>query len=704
MIMQETQYPALDVLWCAANPTALCCCVCEKTFGTDALVRTFRVSTEEGHGSNDSRTISTPLGASLVTYDRHLECLQKENVRYVTVSHVWDTAVSATQDKGRHSPQDDAVQRKVLESPTSIARSISQGVDGDFEVWHDYISVPQWTPQLKTNILQAIHKIYSSAALTVMHFDDVTPAMIRAFTHGKTDEERIQGMLGICNAKWYSRVWTAMEYIRSPKVRFMDSESNIYSDDGAEHLFQNRLDLFWKEQVAKSSSTHELEARMNISDNIMPWSLGPLTLCRDPRSRNFGLAFALLSRRGCQSQYDFLYALHGIVTGSATAAASAVELQRGSWDERYRRIALGCVEAGDYTPLLMTPEWAPGDIEPDVRWMPANNINEGYHDHYAYLLGPMTTPPRHHAETTVEQGGGSPREGRVTMRLQRAGVVSRLILFHELAMEDMMREVAHSLAEPTVEAFLDAYGTRHYFQPRDKLLQSLSQHPGGYERLERTVAALAEIEPGKPWPGEGGCKCEKCQDEAWQIGETRDGDNSDKEQDEKADSTEGEKSDNGSAKSSLKDKDCKSKDDRFYTFWGAMHALGLDETAQADYQVTYANVLHLTWRRYYAWATCQSCGASSMVNAGLYVKEEDALGATMHRIPGLGFERSLEDGVCLLLGPDGGDGAGRRVVGRAVWATPACACQGLDELVAVRLPRLPRPKPRELFLRALGRI
>ncbi|KAL8369918.1 hypothetical protein RB595_000329 [Gaeumannomyces hyphopodioides] len=678
MTMQNTPYPDLEALWYDANPTALCCCVCEKAFGTDALVRTFRVFKEKYQGSSGGRTVSTPLGASLVLYDRHLGCLQKENTHYVTISHVWDPVVSATQDKGRHSPQDDSVRRKVLESPTSIARSISQGVDGDFEVWHDYIGVPQWTPQLKTNILQVIHKIYSSAALTVMHFDDVTPAMIRAFTHGKTDEERMQGMLGICNAKWYSRVWTAMEYIRSPKVRFMDSELNIYSDDGAEHLFQDRLDRFWKEQVAKSGSTHKLEARVNIDDNIMPWSLGPLTLCRSPQNRNFGLAFALLSRRGCQSRYDFMYALYGIVTNSATTAA-AMELQHGSWEERYLRIALHCVEAGDYTPLLITPEWAPGDGKPDVRWMPGNNVNEGYHDHYAYLLGPMTAPPRYHAETTVEQDEGNLREGRVTMRLQRAGVVSRLILFHKLAMEEMMHEIARSLAEPSVEAFLDAYGSRHYFQPQEKLLQSLSRHPGGYKRLERTVAALAEMEPGQPWPGEGGCGCEKCQGEASQSEET-------------------------SSKGSGGDKDNEDKDDRFYTFWGAMHALGLDETAQADYQITYANVLHLTWRRYYAWATCQSCGTASMVNAGLYVGEEDALGATMHRIPGLGFERSLEDGICLLLGPDGDDGAGRRVVGRAVWATPACTCEGLDELVAVRLPRLPRPKPRELFLRALGRI
>lgn len=524
-----------------------------------------------------------------------------------------------------------------------------------------------------------------------MHFNDVTPAMVRAFTHGKTDEERIEGMLGICNAKWYSRVWTAMEYIRSPRIRFMDSGSNLYSDDGAEHLFQDRLDQFWKEQVTKSGSTHELEARVNVDENILPWSLGPLTLCRSPQSRNFGLAFALLSRRGCQSQHDFLYALHGIVTGSAAAPAAAAagateQLQRGSsWEERYLRIALRCVEAGDYTPLLVTPEWAPADGEPDVRWMPANNVNEGYHDHYAYLLGPMTAPPRHHAETTVkllDEAGGS-HQGRVRLRLQRAGTVSKLVLFHTLAWEEIIHESARNLAEPSVEAFLDAYGSRHFFQPREKLLQSLSQHSGGYERLQRTVAALAKREPGQPWPdGRDEGRCEKRQGHETNHCSEEDIDGG---------------SDEGSSDNT---------DTDIYSFWGVMTALGLDETAQTDYQVTYANVLHLTWRRYYAWATCPACGTRSMVNAGLYVTEKDALGATMHRIPGLGFERSLKDGVCVLLSPgdNNDDGAGRRVIGRAVWATPACACEGLDELVTVRLPRLPLPKPREEFLRELGRI
>ncbi|KAL8308238.1 hypothetical protein RB593_006520 [Gaeumannomyces tritici] len=632
----QQPYPDLEDLWYDADSTALRCCECGEAFGTntDALVRTFRVFDEMNQCLGASRVISTPPGV-LVLYDRHLECLLKAKVPYITISHVWDTEVSATQYKGRHSPQDEVVRHKALNFPTHIARSISQSVQENRELWHDYVSVPQWTPELKTNILESIHKIYNFAILTVVHLNDVAPVTINAFTRGESDEKRRQGMLGICRAKWFSRVWTAMEYIRSPKVWLMDSELQLHTDENANSLFRNTMNSFWAGQVIKAGSTHKFEADIDISHNIVPWNLGPLDWCRNHQKRNFGLAFSLLARRGCQSRDDFLYALHGIVTGS-TAEVKGM-LQCVSWEERYIRIALYCIEAGDYTPLLITPEWAPQDGEPNVRWMPANNVREGYHDNYAYSIGSITAPPRYHAETTTRQDDNG--LGRVTLRLQQAGTVSKRVKWHEYPREDLMRDSARNLASPSVEGFLDAYGSRQFFIPRATLLQRLFQHQDGYQKLERTVEALSRTDAGQPWPG----------------GEV-------------------------------------------YSFRDVFGTLDIKK--RLDYHITLGNILHLTWRRYCILATCHNCGTKAVVNAALYGRVEDALGATMHRIPGLGFSQTMDDGVCLLLSADGSG----RIIGRAIWATPACACAGLDEMVTVQLPRLPLPQPREGFLRALGRV
>ncbi|TLD13065.1 uncharacterized protein PgNI_03578 [Pyricularia grisea] len=101
-------------------------------------------------------------------------------------------------------------------------------------------------------MLKTTNKIYSTAAMTIMHFDDVTPGMIESLLHGKTDEEGMEGMLGICKAQWHSCV--------------------------------DMLEKIWLEQVAKNGSTHDLESRVKTGDNIMPWSLGTLTRCRSPQN------------------------------------------------------------------------------------------------------------------------------------------------------------------------------------------------------------------------------------------------------------------------------------------------------------------------------------------------------------------------------------------------------------------------------------
>lgn len=50
----------------------------------------------------------------------------------------------------------------------------------------------------------------------------------------------------------------------------------------------------------------------------------------------------------------------------------------------YLNLAYRCLREGDYTPLLVTPEFGPDD-DLDVRNMPANNVNEGYNDVYVSI-------------------------------------------------------------------------------------------------------------------------------------------------------------------------------------------------------------------------------------------------------------------------------------------------------------------------------
>ncbi|KAL8978792.1 MAG: hypothetical protein Q9205_005713 [Flavoplaca limonia] len=99
--------------------------------------------------------------------------------------------------------------------------------------------------------------------------------MVQLLYDGQTTDERLKAVTGICNLQWFTRVWTAMEYVRSSQVISMDGEGNMYSK-GNDPLFMNKLFEVWFEEAQKHKSIHHLEARAEIGKNLVPWNLGPL--------------------------------------------------------------------------------------------------------------------------------------------------------------------------------------------------------------------------------------------------------------------------------------------------------------------------------------------------------------------------------------------------------------------------------------------
>lgn len=95
-------------------------------------------------------------------------------------------------------------------------------IDEETEIWYDYISVPQWEENIKARILRAIPDIFYDADFTLVHLDDVDDKTIELVRYGNNRNDRIAGVRGICNARWFKRVWTVMEYVRSRNVRVMN--------------------------------------------------------------------------------------------------------------------------------------------------------------------------------------------------------------------------------------------------------------------------------------------------------------------------------------------------------------------------------------------------------------------------------------------------------------------------------------------------
>ncbi|VUC25625.1 unnamed protein product [Clonostachys rosea] len=99
---------------------------------------------------------------------------------YIAISHVWHASVAELQYRRSeaHTSVDEA-ERLVLETPVRVFRGLAGSIEGDFEIWHDYVSVPQWIPELKRQIIGSIPEIFKRSQPTVAHFSDVNAKHVR---------------------------------------------------------------------------------------------------------------------------------------------------------------------------------------------------------------------------------------------------------------------------------------------------------------------------------------------------------------------------------------------------------------------------------------------------------------------------------------------------------------------------------------------
>lgn len=232
--------------------------------------------------------------------------------------------------------------------------------------------------------------------------------------------------------------------------------------------------------------------------------------------------------------------------------------------------------------------------------------------------------------------------GDVLIKMQRAGSVYQSELW-DGNYDHLAHFCAYNLVTPNVDDFAEAFGARLLFESKKNMMQALSTGDRR-QRLEQTILALSEVPLGQPWPQESP-----------------------------------------------------------YDIFDILDALGIlstwpeREESRYDFQGRHGNILHLTWRRFRVWVKCAACGAASVNDAGLFIENdrEQVHSMTMYRFPGLGYFHTNPGGICLLVDEQ------RRIVGRTVWATPACPCEEM-EIVRLQMPTLPRPRPRSEFCELLG--
>ncbi|KAL9948603.1 hypothetical protein D7B24_005308 [Verticillium nonalfalfae] len=617
----------LETFWYEPEPDKLRCLVCQESFTHDALVRTFKLAPPDGPSASSeslrcSRVVSTHLQRDVLFFDRHLHCLRTSEVHVLTVSHVWDPQVSINQQQGRHSPQPLEVRRQAIEAPVLVCSGLEESmeVDGNGqEIWHDYFSVPQWTDELKNPILRIIHTLYSSSYATIIHFNDLSSSTVEKLRQDEDSDVTLDGMTGVCNAQWFQRMWTAMEFVSSSRIRMMTSDYHL--DTGADDpAFLDRLHHVWDEEVVRQGSVHNVENMVGLPENrnLVPWTLGPLREVKSHKTTSFAMAFALLARRKCRDRMDFLHGLRGIV-----AARSEAALQPDFRTE-YLRVARECLLAGDYSPLLMTPSVPLLD---DPRLNPLDPCS--YNEVWTWELGEETSPPSLPVDVSFDESGD-----KVTLTLERIGLVT-IVKFPnwESTYDHFSRCAAFSLdlTGPNLDDFVVSLGTRLYGERKEIIMEHLKAHDNLTE-LEELLRDQYNTPWAEPWSmcGEG----EECAEWLADI-------------------------------------------------MSLTTVVG--ELSESRIDLSYARfaTMHCHPYNYMVGVTCTTCHGTFAFRVGAFAPTAELHRAVAYRVPGLKYKLSHLDGMGMLV-KDG------RIVGRMIWASPACECRE-RELVTLHMPDLPSP-------------
>lgn len=387
----------LDTIWAGVNVENRKCCYCGTQIDLQSvLARTFCMRSQyvnQASSRDWAQKIDIPeLCDQLVVFHRHLQCLF-QSTKYVVISHVWHGDVAIAQSEHGISPtrlRD--VARTVCNIPALVCRGLAAGLDQSLEVWHDYISVPQWQPDVKHKIIVAIPELFRRAMLTVVYASDLDATNIEMMRSGSSAYDRCRAISKICNIKWFSRVWTAMEYIQSRQFCFMSKEFICLKDkpdDGpeGEHIIAEFCRR-WSVEVAGQGSAQAAEKLVDMSQNLVPWQLEPLDQIRsdnmNERDCLFATAHELFARRGITNRRDFFHVLLGTLRTSLT-----VEMLSDDTPKALMQVARSRLDQGDLSPLFMVPATFQG--------LPSAKLvrTYGYNDVDSFGLGAQEKFPSH---------------------------------------------------------------------------------------------------------------------------------------------------------------------------------------------------------------------------------------------------------------------------------------------------------------------
>lgn len=349
-------------------------------------------------------------------FDRHLLCLKRKEIVFIPISHVWHDSVAVAHLQQRNDPVAANCLYQVL---TKILPNVSTSfvqLSPQVELWHDYLSIPQWQKDTQHALLVMLPEIFRTAPLCLIHLDDVPFDVVKAAltqnapTHVGDDYAT---MSTIFRARWFERMWVSLEYAYCRQA-FIYTEDHIIVWDSSTEGVVSFTKLFHALQYKLRTyiDTLGMDKFSKAFKGLPVPLLGPLADMRRNVWQNqgqlsFAEALSFVAGRKCRSYRDRFLTMasflnigdYSIVLGQLPMEPEAACL----W------LARKCLAKGDYSPLLILRRNE--TVFPRARWLVG-------HEQMSWLnwnLGPAVTLPQT-STITVE-------ENRITLKLDLVGTL-----------------------------------------------------------------------------------------------------------------------------------------------------------------------------------------------------------------------------------------------------------------------------------------
>ncbi|KAI1874601.1 hypothetical protein JX265_004809 [Neoarthrinium moseri] len=331
------------------------CMVCQRGFNkedNDPPIRTFTLEESEDLVGDTADVTRIPLAPHPIrVMNRHMNCIKARRLTYIPVSHVWHQPVSSAQmGKATGARATQLAYQVPIQTLMALTKKF-----GPTEVWHDYISVPQWQYEIQRQLLLQIPTIFAFPALMIMHLDDSNSFHLRQLEDPDSYTTFVEAISHVTQSRWFDRMWVALEYIQSQEVSILSKYFDI-SDTSAADLsalaasnlgkYAKRLGQDRFNQIAKSKG-FQWQKRVSW-DDMEVWKR------IDPKYRSLGAAIFIIGQKQCRDPHDYFFALRGLLD----LGQNQTEIKTILSDDIFQSfldLTWDALTVGDYSPLLFIP-------------------------------------------------------------------------------------------------------------------------------------------------------------------------------------------------------------------------------------------------------------------------------------------------------------------------------------------------------------